>query len=161
MIFRQSKQEEIDRLLREGYKVWSKKRTFEQYCADNGKEDAYGTRYVVEDDGEVVSSLILLNLKSINRKPVYGIGSVVTPQIYKHNGYASELLKGCIEQINEQNALIFLYSEVHPTFYERFHFRVLPPNLQKDAGSICMVLCDDVTWRELLKSNIELIPDHF
>jgi len=161
MIFRQSKQEELDQLFRKGYTVWSRNRTFEQYSTDNSKEDAYGTRYVLEDNGEVVSSLILLNLKSIKGRKIYGIGSVLTPPIYKHKGYATELLRNCIEQINTDDALTFLYSEVHPSFYERFNFRVLPPNLQKDAESICMVLCDDDMWRELLNSHIELIPDHF
>ena len=161
MIFRQSKQEEIDQLFREGYQVWSRNRTFEQYSTDNSKEGAYGTRYVVEDNGEAVSSLILLNLQSIKGKKVYGIGSVLTPPIYKQKGYATELLKNCIEQINDDDALTFLYSEVHPSFYERFNFRVLPPYLQKDADSFCMVLCDDDSWQVLINSGIELIPDHF
>jgi len=161
MIFRQAKQEEIDQLFCEGYKVWSKKRTFEQYCTDNNKEDAYGTRYVIENNGEVVSSLILLNLQSINSKMVYGIGSVLTPPIYKYKGYATALLKNCIQQINVDASLVFLYAEIDPAFYETFNFRVLPPNLQKDADSICMVLCDDDGWQVLIKSGMELIPDHF
>ena len=103
----------------------------------------------------------MLNLQSIKSRKIYSIGSVLTPLIYKHKGYATELLKNCIEQINTDDALTFLYSEVHPSFYERFNFRVLPPNLQKDAESICMALCDDDMWRELLNSHIELIPDHF
>jgi len=161
MIFRQAKQEEIDQLFREGYKVWSKNRTFEQYCSDNRKEDAYGTRYVIEDNGEIVSSLILLTLKSIDSKLVYGIGSVLTPIIYKYKGYATELLKNCIQQMHVDASLVFLYSEIDPAFYERFNFRVLPAYLQKDADSICMVLCDDDSWQVLINSGIELIPDHF
>lgn len=161
MVFRQAKQDEIDQLLSEGYKVWSKSRTFEQYCAENRKEDAYGTRYVIEDNGDIVSSLILLNLKSINSKIVYGIGSVLTPHTYKHKGYATELLKSCILQINIDVSLVFLYSEIDPAFYGRYNFRILPPNLQKDADSICMVLCDDDSWQILINGGIELIPDHF
>jgi hypothetical protein len=161
MTFRQSSPGEIDQLLREGYKVWSKNRTFEEYCTDNSKEDAYGIRYVIEDDGVVISSLILLNLKEINGKKVYGIGSVLTPSIYKYKGYATELLKSCINQINGKNALIFLHSEINPSFYERFHFRQLPLNLQKNAGSTCMVLCDDNIWNALLNSRTDLIPDYF
>ena len=56
MIFRQARPEETDMLFREGYKVWSRNRTYAQYCEENRKEDAYGTRYVLEVDGEVVSS---------------------------------------------------------------------------------------------------------
>lgn len=161
MIFRQSNKEEIDQLLSEGYKVWSKDRAFEQYCAENRKEDDFGTRYVIEDNGVIVSSLILLSLKSINSKNVYGIGSVLTPSAYKHKGYATALLKNCMQQISIDTSLVFLYSEIDRAFYERYNFRVLPPDLQKDADSICMVLCDDDMWSVLINNGIALIPDHF
>lgn len=161
MIFRKSKAEEVEKLFSEGYKVWSKNRSFEKYSDDNSKEDAYGTRFVLEDNEEIVSSLIWLDMKSINGKKVYGIGSVLTPAIYKHKGYATELLKNCLQQISTDESIVFLYSEVNPAFYERFQFRVLPANLQKDADSICMVLCDDEMWKELLNGSIEPIPDHF
>ena len=161
MIFRQAKKEEIEELLSEGYKIWSKDRTIEQYYTENRKEDEFGTRYVIEDNGIIVSSLILLNLKSINSKNVYGIGSVLTPHAYKHKGYATALLRNCIEKISTDTSLIFLYSEIDPAFYERYNFRVLPPDLQKDAHSICMVLCDDDMWSVLITSGIDLIPNHF
>lgn len=161
MIFRQSKAEEIDQLFSEGYKVWSKNRSFEKYCDDNSKEDAYGTRFVLEDNGEIVSSLIWLDMKGMYSKKVYGIGSVLTPAIYGHKGYATELLKNCLQQINTGEAIVFLYSEVNPAFYERFYFKVLTAHLQKDADSICMVLCDDDIWKELINGTIESIPDHF
>lgn len=161
MIFRQSKQEEIEDLFREGYQVWSRNRTFEQYCKDNRKEDAYGIRYVIEENGDIVSSLILLSLKEIFGRKVYGIGSVLTPALHKHKGYATILIKKCIEQISDKNAMIFLYSEITPSFYERFCFRVLPQNLQKDSGSICMVLCDDIIWKELQNISVNMLPDHF
>jgi len=161
LIFRQAKKEEIEELLSEGYKVWSKNRTIEQYYTENRKEDEFGTRYVIEDDGELVSSLILLNLRSIGGKDVYGIGSVLTPHAYKHKGYATALLKNCILQMSVDTSLIFLYSEIDPVFYGRYNFRVLPPALQKDTHSICMVLCDNDMWSAMITGGIDLIPDHF
>ena len=161
MLFRQAKQEEISELFREGYLAWPRNRTFDQYCNDNSKEDAYGTRYVIEEHGEIVSSLILQNLNSINGWKVYGIGSVLTPSTHKHKGYATELLKCCLEQSIDKGDMIFLYSEIAPSFYERFHFRVLPENLQKDQESICMVQCEDEIWKELLRMPVEMLPDHF
>jgi len=65
MIFRQALPQEISFIFSEGYKEWSKNRTFGQYCSDNAKEDVYGTRYVLDVDNEVVSSLIRLKLKDI------------------------------------------------------------------------------------------------
>jgi predicted acetyltransferase len=161
MIYRQAKREEIDLILSEGYKVWSKNRTKEQYFAENRKEDEFGTRYIIEDDGEIVSSLILLSFKSIGSKEVYGIGSVLTPPAFKHKGYATALLQNCIQEISVDTALIFLYSEIDPAFYARYDFRVLPTDLQKDADSICMVLCDDAMWKVLLTGGTKLIPNHF
>jgi predicted GNAT family N-acyltransferase len=152
---------EIDGLFKEGYKVWSKNRTFEQYCIDNGKEDAYGTRYVIDNNGEIVSSLILLNLKSILGRKVFGIGSVITPKLHEHKGYASKLLTQCIEQHTDKESIIFLYSDVHPSFYEQFHFRVLPDYLQKGKTGICMVRCDESIWSQLIKSQLDIIPDYF
>ena len=161
MVFRQAREQEIDAILREGYKVWSRNRTFEQYCVDNRKEDAYGTRYVIDAGNEVVSSAILLNLADIRGKKVYGIGSVLTPKVHAGKGYATELLKNCIRQAGMNDSMIFLYSEINPDFYGRFGFKVLPPELQRDVNSVCMVKCSDDSWSILLAGSIGLIPGHF
>lgn len=161
MIFRQTQLQEINLIFREGYKEWSKNRTFEQYCIDNGKEDAYGTRYVIDVNDEIVSSLILLRLKDINWKRGYGIGSVLTPKIHAGNGYATELLKNCIKQIDQDNSFIFLYSDINPAFYEKLNFRILPPQLQKYEKSICMANCKEDIWNELITDSIDMIPDYF
>ena len=145
----------------EAYKVCSKNRTFEQYCADNHKEDAYGTRYVMEQDGKILCSLILLRLKEICGCKVYGFGSVLTPAEYTGKGYATGLLKYCIENIIEENPMVFLYSEINPAFYERFGFQALPPHLQKNDKAVCMALCSEMMWIRLLKAPAALIPDYF
>ncbi len=161
MIIRQAKPEEHELLFGEGYKVWSKNRTFEQYCADNSREDAYGTRYVMENNGEIVSSVILLKFKKLYGNKAYGFGSVLTFQGHTGNGYATELLKSCMKEIEEENRIIFLYSEINPAFYEKLNFRVLPPHLQKDTRAVCMALCGDNAWKQLLDTHVSLIPDYF
>lgn len=161
MIFRQARPAEIGLLFSEGYKVWSKNRTFEQYCLDNGKEDAYGTRYVIEVAGEVVSSAILLNLPAINAKKAFGIGSVLTPKTYAGKGYATKLLKNCINNVYGDNTLIFLFSDINPFFYERLGFRLLPPHLQKNVKSPCMALCKDNVWNELMNCSLDTLPNYF
>lgn len=161
MIFRQARPEEILSLFEEGYKEWPKNRTFQQYCMDNGKEDSYGTRYVLEVGGNIVSSLIVLDVKSFNGRNTYGFGSVLTPGEYAGNGYATQLLKKCIELISDTSPL-FLYSDITPSFYERLNFRILPDYLQKRLGkSVCMVLCEEDVWTEILSSSIEQMPDYF
>jgi predicted acetyltransferase len=161
MVFRQAYNKEINQLFRDGYEVWSRNRSFEQYCIDNSKEDNYGTRYVIDLNEQVVSSLILLKLNNILNKNVYGIGSVLTLPAFKKRGFAAKLLKNCINLVYDDDTILFLYSEIKPSFYERFNFRELPVHLQKDSESICMVLCNDDIWDKLIDSSIEIIPDHF
>ena len=160
MLFRQAQAYEIPGLFKEGYKEWSKKRTFRQYCIDNGKEDAFGTRYVIEVQGEIVSSAILLKLADIGGRHAYGIGSVLTPRPHAGRGYATELLKRMIERA-ETGSYIFLFSDINPGFYTRFGFRELPQELQKAGQSVCMVLCDDDAWRSLTEGKARAIPDYF
>ena len=160
MIFRQALPQEINLIFSEGYKEWSKNRTFEQYCSDNAKEDVYGTRYVLDVDNEIVSSLIILKLKDVVGKKAYGIGSVLTPKIYAGQGYATELLKNCIQKEKEAS-FIFLFSDINPEFYKRFNFKILPSQFQRYPKSLCMVYCNDVSWNELLNCSIDSIPSYF
>ena len=161
MVFRQALSCERELLFSDGYKEWRKNRSFEQYCADNAKEDAYGTRFVLELDGEIVSSLILLTLKDIAGKKAFGIGSVLTPKIHSGKGYATELLNNCIKQKADADSFLFLFSDIAPDFYKRFCFRVLPSEFQKYEKSVCMVYCNDDSWNELLNCPPDSIPNYF
>ena len=159
MLFRQAAKEEIPCLFQEGYKEWSKNRTFEQYCIDNSKDDEIGTRYVIEEDGQVVSSTVLLRLKSINEHNVYGLGSILTSKDHRGKGYGIELIKKCIDLV--YNSIIFLFSDINPSYYEKFGFRILPKYLQKCEKSICMAYCNDSVWNELIKVDVDRLPDYF
>jgi predicted acetyltransferase len=161
VLIREAAPHERDELFLEGYKVWSKNRTFEQYCVENRKEDSYGTRYVMEQDSKILSSLILLRLKEICGCKVYGFGSVLTPPEYSGRGYATGLLKYCIENITVNDSIVFLYSEINPAFYEKFGFKALPPHLQKNGKAVCMALCSGAMWVRLLKVPAAHIPDYF
>jgi len=159
MIFRQALPQEINFIFNEGYKEWSKNRTFEQYCTDNAKEDVYGTRYVLDVNNEIVSSLIILKLKDIVGKKAFGIGSVLTPKIHTCKGYATELLKNYTQE--KEDSFIFLFSDINPKFYKSFDFRILPSKFQRYEKSVCMVYCNDVSWNELLNCSIDSIPIYF
>ncbi len=161
MIFRQANKEERPLLFQEGYKEWSKNRTFEQYCIDNGKEDAIGKRYVIEKDGEIVSSAIIIRLRNINGKDSYGFGSIVTSEKHRGKGYGIELIKNCINLIYTDNTIIFLYSDINTSYYEKLSFRILPNILQKYEKSVCMAYCKVDIWDELLNAKIDVIPNYF
>lgn len=161
MIFRKARPEERELLFRDGYQVWHKNRTFEEYCADNEKDDAHGTRYVLEDGGKIVSSNVILELKPVCGHRAYGIGSVLTFPGHRHSGYATALLENGLRQIDSKNSYVFLHSEVPPAFYGRFGFRRLPADAQKYSASVLMVLCGGILWEELLASPREGLPGHF
>lgn len=161
MLFRQAAKEEIPFLFQEGYKEWRKNRTFEQYCLDNSKDDAIGTRYVMEENGQIVSSAVLLRLKSIPGKNVYGLGSILTSKIHRGKGYGIELIKKCMRLIPDDNTIIFLYSDINPAYYEKFGFQILPKELQKYEKSVCMAYCNEWVWNELINADADSIPNYF
>lgn len=161
MIIREARTKEIRPLLEAGYKIWHKGRSFEEYYRDNSREDAYGTRYVLEAEGEIASSLIVLRLGERFGCKAYGFGSVLTEEVHKGKGYAAGLLDFCIKKLRGEDCIIFLYSEIAPAFYERFHFRILPDSLQKKKGCYCMALCKEETWKKILTADSLDIPDYF
>jgi len=161
MIFRVAKKEEFNLLLSMGYKEWSKNRTFEKYSLDNSKEDAIGIRYVIVDNNQIVCSAILVKHPNLNEHELYGIGSVVTPEEFRGRGYATELLKRCISLVDKTNAVILLYSDISPHFYEKMGFRILPDQLQKSEKSPCMAYCSYKLWVELINTSKACIPDYF
>lgn len=161
MIFRQAAKEERPFLFQEGYKEWSKARTFEQYCIDNSKDDAIGTRYVIEEHGQVVCSAVLLQLKSIKGIAVYGLGSILTSQNHRGKGYGIELVKSCMKLVSDSNTIIFLYSDINPSYYEVLGFKSLPAKLQKYEKSICMAYCQKHIWAELVNTKAAAIPNYF
>jgi N-acetylglutamate synthase-like GNAT family acetyltransferase len=103
-----------------------------------------------------------LKLKNIFNVPVWGLGSIVTHGEMTGKGYATSLIKKCIESIEEkEDVFIFLYSDIRPDFYQRLGFKLLPDKLQKNKKSICMVRCGESNWEKLIKSLPEEIPDYF
>lgn len=161
MIFRQAAKEERAFLFQEGYKEWSKARTFEQYCIDNSKDDTIGTRYVIEENSRIVCSSVLMQLQSISGLAVYGLGSILTSQNHRGKGYGSELIKRCINLVPDANTIIFLYSDIHPSYYEKLGFQSLPAKLQKYEKSICMAYCQEPVWSALANANAADVPDYF
>ncbi|MCG2730847.1 MAG: GNAT family N-acetyltransferase [Acetobacterium sp.] len=162
IVIREANPEERELLFRDGYQEWSKNRTLEEYVRDNSKEDHFGKRFVIDLEGKIVSSLIVLNLEAIMGKPIYGIGSVLTPKPHTGKGYATMLLKNCIKQIEkDEDALIFLFSDINPDFYKKLGFSLLPKELQKSGKSPCMVRCGELDWHNLLEVSIDRMPAYF
>lgn len=161
MIIREATRNEHEKILVDGYREWPKGRTYEAYCEDNKKEDAYGTRWVLDVGGEIVSSLILLRFSSARSVSIFGIGSVVTPPEYRGKGYGSALLTGVLSQIKAQPSAVLLHSGIGADFYVALGFTALPDIFQKYPGSLYMirVLGSEAPWSQVVFP--EDLPDYF
>lgn len=162
MIIREATEAERTLLFKEAYQIWHKNRTLAEYIHDNAKEDAFGKRYVIDREGDLVSSLIVLTLEPVLGITTYGLGSVLTPEPHTSKGYAGILLKRCIQQLEKDGEVfIFLFSDINPDFYKKMGFRLLPEHLQKSLTSPCMVKCGEASWEQLKDVSVALLPDYF
>ena len=135
---------ELDQIFMMGFDVWSTG-SMEEYIAicHSSRKYQQGCWYVLENNhGTLMSSLIVYKL-GINK---YGIGSIATPKELRGKGLASKLISDVIQKIEQesQDAVIFLYSDIHPEFYERFNFIRLPMSAQRYGKTTCMVRGIDV-----------------
>lgn len=160
MIFREIKPSEIEGVLNIGYKEWAKGRSLDEYIHDNRKEDAYGTRFVIEDQGQIVTSMILLKLESMFGRVTYGIGSLVTPLEFRGKAYGKRLLILTLGLTNEED-IILLNSDLSPDYYESLGFKVLPDDLQLHPGATTMVKCPDQVFQKIVETGPACLPDYF
>lgn len=153
MLLREALPEERQKLYELGHREWPKGRSLAEYIEDNQKEEAYGTRYVLEGaNREITASLMLLRL----RPYLYGIGSVVVEPGFRGQGLGTALLTQCMDK--HPAAAFMLYSEIGTAYYERLGFQALPPAYQHHAHGLCMVRADQFLYERILQ---EPIPDYF
>jgi len=74
---------------------------------------------VVEEDGQIASSVRIFNREIYGGLRLAGIGSVGTSPKYRGQGYATMLLKDAIRIMEEQGSDISILFTGSPTFYER------------------------------------------
>jgi predicted N-acetyltransferase YhbS len=122
-----------------GFDVWGNgsEKEYLEDCRTSAKY-ARGVWYVLEgDSGELVSSLVVYCMSPGE----YGIGSLATPPELRKQGHASRLMLETLKHIEQEspNAIQFLYSDIEPAFYERFHFQKIPQVAQRYETTTCMV----------------------
>lgn len=129
------------------YELWGGRRTFEKYVADfrDVAESAYGKRRPftvgVAENGRIVCSC-----KNYERSLHWqnktlratGIGAVFTDPQYRGRGYATAMLGGLLDRERaEGRDFAYLFSDIHPAYYERLGFIALPSRvLTLRAGSL-------------------------
>lgn len=129
----------VGEVLPHTFSTWGEGRTFERYADDfrGVATSVYGKRRPftvgLRADGELACSC-----KNYDRELRFGprslratgIGAVFTPPHLRGRGYASIMLGALLDSERAAGRdLAFLYSDIHPTFYERLGFVTLPSRL--------------------------------
>lgn len=119
-----------------------------------------GIWYVLERNDELLSSVVMYKLPSLNNLLTIGIGSLATRENKRMNGYSSRLLKFLMKEYIKQSkiSIFVLFSEVDTHFYEKFVFRVLSSHLQYYSGSHCMVKCENTIEFKIIERFLSKDP---
>lgn len=148
MQIRNATPQEMNEIYMMGFDVWADGASEDDYLegCHNSPKYKKGSWWVLEDQGKLVSSLIVYNLG----EGIYGIGSIATPPECRRQGYASRLTESVSEELEEQAKAIFLFADIKPEFYEKLGYVRLPANLQKYDSSTCMVRStkDEQIWNQ-------------
>ena len=126
-------------VLPDTFALWGAKRTYERYVEDFAAlaRSPYGKRRAftvgLREAGELVASC-----KNYDREVRWGdaalratgIGAVFTPPHARGRGFATILLAAVLDAERAAGRdLAFLFSDIHPAFYERLGFIALPSRL--------------------------------
>jgi len=147
-----------------GYDAWGGPRTVADYLASCAESAKYreGEWRVLDDDGRLLSSLIVYRLEAPPARAASGLGSIATPPLERGRGRASALIAGVLKTLDERgDDAVFLYSDIDPRFYERFGFRALPAALQRYPRSVCMLRARPELRESLPGSASFRAPDYF
>ncbi|GAC1416098.1 MAG: hypothetical protein NVSMB64_26310 [Candidatus Velthaea sp.] len=142
--------------------LWAEGRTFEQYVDEFHQiaASAYGRRRFrtlgLRVDGDVVASFKRyereLRCGSLTLRAA-GIGAVFTPPDLRGRGYASAMLGAFLDAERAAGTdVAYLFSDIHPSFYERLGFIALPSrsiSLRADAlpaRRLDIAAVEDADW---------------
>jgi GNAT superfamily N-acetyltransferase len=131
-----STEEYVRDVLPHSAEIWSGGLTFADYAAEFGAVSAsgFGRRRFrtlgLSLDGELVSSCKRYQRELRCGERTFraaGIGAVFTPQTVRGRGYATALLGALLDSERAAGTdFIYLFSDIHPAFYERLGFVCLP-----------------------------------
>lgn len=123
-------------VLPETFALWGDGRTFEQYVADfhSVARSPYARRRPftagLREAGRVVSSCKTYERELRAGETILratGIGAVFTPPVHRGRGLASLMLGALLDSERDAGRdLAFLYSDIHPAFYEKLGFGAVP-----------------------------------
>jgi predicted N-acetyltransferase YhbS len=116
--------------------IWAGERSFADYAAEFGAVSAsgFGRRRFrtlgLSLDGELVTSCKRYQRELRCGERTFraaGIGAVFTPEAARGRGYATAFLGALLDAERANGTdLVYLFSDIHPAFYERLGFVPLP-----------------------------------
>jgi N-acetylglutamate synthase-like GNAT family acetyltransferase len=143
MLIREPRREELPTIYRMGHDAWGSELSDAEYqerCKHSAKYPQ-GTWYVLEKNGELVSSLIVYRSGFELPEGCWGIGSVATPPALRGNGYAPRMLNHVLDLARAADArALYLFSGIDPAYYAKFGFELVP-DAPTDLPGVCMALC--------------------
>lgn len=139
--------EYVSTVLPETLPLWGGQRDFETYAKDF--RTTAGSAYVkrrrftvgLRDENGIACSCKLYDREfrwGDKNLRATGIGAVFTPTALRGRGYASAMLGALLDQERDAGRdFAFLFSDIHPAFYERIGFVTMPSRiLTVRAGSL-------------------------
>ena len=145
--------------------MWADGRSYEAYVDDFRAVVATGFgRRRFRTLGFVVDGAVVSSFKRYQRElrcddrvmRATGIGAVFTPDAYRGRGYATAMLGAMLDAERAAGTdFVYLFSDIHPAFYERLGFVRLPSRaiaLRADAlphARIAARTLDDADWPAL------------
>jgi N-acetylglutamate synthase-like GNAT family acetyltransferase len=150
MHVRTAKPDDMGSIYMMGFDVWGDDMSPDEYlkCCRESQKYQKGQWKVLEQDGQLLSSLILYQLKN----EWIGVGSIATPEQLRCRKYAANLIMSVLDELRRSPDLnsVFLFSDIAPHYYHKFGFTKLPERFQNEPGSVCMGLSlnDSPSWLE-------------
>jgi predicted N-acetyltransferase YhbS len=133
---RKSEAHELDLIYSMGFDVWGDSLSLEEYLTGCRNSEKYlsGTWYVLVENDQIVSSLIVYSGMFDLKEGSFGIGSVATPLELRHKGYASRLVNLVKVELfgNQDCKALYLHSDIEHQFYIKLGFVSI-------QGSDCMI----------------------
>jgi GNAT superfamily N-acetyltransferase len=126
----------VREVLPHSHGLWGGDRTLDQYAEDfrafanSGYGRSRQLAVGVRDDGKLVCSCKNYARDILwhgNRLAATGIGAVFTPPAFRGRGYASLMLGALLDAERAAGTdVAYLFSDIHPSFYERLGFAPVP-----------------------------------
>ena len=140
---------ELQEIYLMGYDVWTGENTKDEYlvsCSESKKYQS-GVWYVLLDNNNLISSLIVYSSGFSLPLDSYGIGSISTKVSFRKKGYVNLLVSEVVNKLLLTRNSIYLHSDIDCSFYEKLGF-------SRINESHCMIKANDN-----LKPKV--IPNYF